>query len=100
MGNVKLEELAAVARSVETTLGNDALAEVAELALLVHHQRARAAGVLMSPAVSRPWEARSYTEQIAMRSAVRHVVIALVLLRIIELPGEGAAADTIVDRGE
>jgi hypothetical protein len=83
----RLRELATVASGVDTTLSDDLLAEIAELALLVHHERARDAGVLMSSPVAREWHHRTDGERLAMRSAVRHVVIALVLLRVIELPG-------------
>ncbi len=83
----KLSQLAALGRDVEVELDGRILEELADLALRVHHEKARAKGVLLSAHMARPFAERTETERAAMRSGVKHVVIALALLELIELPG-------------
>lgn len=78
-----LDELAA--KDFHCTLGDEELDTIADLTLRLHQRRARATGALLTPMQSRPYMQRAVTEREGMRSAVRHVVSALVLLDFVEV---------------
>lgn len=85
--DIKLARLAALSLDVRTALPPHVLDEVADLTLRIHQASARAAGALLPPAMTRTYSERREDERHGMRSAVEHVVEALVLLDLIELPG-------------
>ncbi|MDE3097028.1 MAG: hypothetical protein KGK07_13650 [Chloroflexota bacterium] len=65
----------------------ETLDEVADLVLRRHQLSARNAGALLTPAQARPYLERGETERLGMRSAVVHVLHALLLLDLVELRG-------------
>jgi len=82
----KLDELVVQGREVKCALGKGALSEVADLVLRLHADEARAKGALLPPHMMRTFMQRDESEREGMRAAVKHVLVALVLLGIIESP--------------
>lgn len=82
--SLSLDRLAA--EPVECVLGDAELDRIADLTLRLHQARARRSGALLTQLQCRPYAERSETERDGMRSAVRHVVMALALLDIIQNP--------------
>jgi len=66
-------------------MGIEQADRIAALALLIAQERARAAGVVMSPALAVPYAERTADWRAANRATVVHIVQALVLLGWIEL---------------
>ncbi len=82
-----LEQLTTEGARVRHALGPATLDQVADLVLRLHAQSARAAGAILPPRLQRTYGELSETERLGMRSAVEHVLTALVLLGIIDQPG-------------
>jgi len=61
------------------------LAEAADLVLRLHQKSSRGHGALLTHSQQRTYVERTETEQLGMRSAVRHVLHALILLDVVEL---------------
>jgi hypothetical protein len=83
MLDVPIEILARNAPNVG--IGLEEADRIAALALLIAQERARAAGVVMTPALAVPYAERTPDWRAANRATVVHVVQALVLLGWIEL---------------
>ncbi len=83
----KLEALAAKGRDIRAALDERALSEIAELVLLLHQRTAREAGAILPAHMLRTYKERDEGERAGMRAAVEHVVVALVLLGIVDPPG-------------
>ena len=83
----RLESLAVLGRTLDVHLPEHVLAEVADLTLRLHQESARNAGAILPSAMTRSYTERGESEQAGMRSAVVHVLAALVLLDLVELPG-------------
>ena len=79
----KLARLAGADLSV--AFPDPTLDEVADLVLRRHQVGARNAGALLSSAQQRTYLERGETERLGMRSAVVHVLHALLLLDLVEL---------------
>ena len=84
---MNLAELAARHAQVEVGLSAEVLAQAADLTLMIHQRAAREAGAILPAHMLRSYAERRETERDGMRSAIRHVLVALVLLEIVELPG-------------
>ncbi|HBZ69304.1 MAG TPA: hypothetical protein DEP35_06010 [Deltaproteobacteria bacterium] len=84
--HAELEHLVTLGRDLEVALSDRTLAEVADLVLRLHQDHARRAGAILPSAMQRAYYERGEMERDGMRSAVKHVLMALVLLDIIELP--------------
>lgn len=82
----KLDALVAKGREVRAALDEHALGEVADLVLRLHQQAAREAGAILPAHMMRSYRERDEGERAGMRSAVEHVIVALVLLGVIEPP--------------
>jgi len=82
----KLDELTVQGREVKCALGKAALSEVADLVLRLHQDETMQQGVILPHAMMRPYRERPETERDGMRSACKHVLVALVLLGIIDSP--------------
>jgi hypothetical protein len=82
----EIEALAARASEVTTTLGTAELNRIAALTHRIAQDEVRRLGGILSPVLGRSYEELSSREREGMRSAVSHVVVALVLLGIIESP--------------
>jgi len=83
----KLDELAAQGKECQVALSDAMLNRIADLTLRLHQQAAREAGAILPPHMMRTFSERPDSERAGMRSAVQHVIIALVLLDIIDQPG-------------
>lgn len=81
--NPKLERLADADLSI--ALGEDRLAEIADLVLRRHQSTARANGALLAQHQQRTYAERTDTEQLGMRSAVLRVLESLVLLDVVAI---------------
>lgn len=84
----ELESLAAKGRDVRAALDPSTLGRIAELVLLLHQRAAREAGAILPEHMMRTYMQRSASEREGMRAAVEHVVVALVLLGIVDPPGQ------------
>lgn len=82
-----LDELTIQGARAHIALGPATLDQVADLTLRLHAQAARAAGAILPARLQRSYGELSETERLGMRSAVEHVLTALVLLDIIDQPG-------------
>lgn len=92
----ELERLAQLDRPAE--LPEETLAAVADLVLRLHQRRSRAHGAILTPRMRVPYAERSETERLGMRSAVQHVLDALILLEVVDLQdvnGAGLARRTL-----
>lgn len=87
MSATSLDALVVRAFELETTLGDDEAARVADLALRIAQQKTRRAGGLLAPGQQRTYIERSEVERAGLRSLVHDVVTSLVLLGIIDKPG-------------
>lgn len=83
MADPKLERLAATQLTVD--LPEETLAEAADLVLRLHQQMAREHGAILAQHMTRTYTERTDAEQLGMRSAVQHVLHALLLLDVVEL---------------
>lgn len=81
--NPKLERLATA--DIAVTMPDEVYGEIADLVLRLHQRSSRDKGALLSPNHRRTYAERSETEQLGMRSAVHHVLHALLLLDLVEL---------------
>jgi len=86
MLDAELESLVCLARDLRVDLSPSTLAEIADLTLRLHQDHARQAGAILSGGMARSYRERSEQEREGLASAVQHVLMALVLLDIIELP--------------
>jgi hypothetical protein len=84
-----LEVLAEEGAGMTVDLGDEVLDGVADLVLRLHQGEARRAGAILPRQMLRPYTERREVERIGMRSACKHVVMALVLMGIIDRPGAG-----------
>jgi hypothetical protein len=84
-----LEALVEEARALRVELGDEVLDGVADLVLRLHQREATEARAILPPAMMRTYSERSAAERAGMRSACKHVVMALVLTGVIDLPGAG-----------
>jgi hypothetical protein len=82
-----LDELAPLGVHLTIGVGDSSLGEVADLTLRLHLMQAQRAGAVLTADMLRSYAERSEVERDGMRSAVLHVLKALVLLDIIEVPG-------------
>jgi hypothetical protein len=82
----KLDELTVQGREMKCALGKPALTELADLVLRLHQDATTQQGVILPHAMMRSYRERSEDEREGMRSACKHVLVALVLLGIIDAP--------------
>jgi hypothetical protein len=82
----ELERLAALGRDLDVKLRDRSLDDVADLALRLLQQGTRSRSGLLTPSMVRSYAERTDVEREGMRSAIVHVLRALVLLDLIELP--------------
>lgn len=81
-----LQHLAEESLTVECALSDDELGLVADLMLRIMQRHARARGALLTQMQGRSYAERSDVEREGLRSAVKHALVALVLLGIIDMP--------------
>jgi hypothetical protein len=81
-----LEVLAEEGKDMTVDLGEEVLDGVADLVLRLHQEDARSHGAILPRHMMRPYLERRESERAGMRSAVKHVVMALVLMGIIDQP--------------
>lgn len=87
MPETSLDQLVARALELETTLGDDVAATVADLSLRIAQAKTRRAGGLLAPGQQRTYTERTEVERAGLRSLVHDIVTSLVLLGIIDRPG-------------
>jgi hypothetical protein len=86
MARPSLQHLTEQARTLDCALGNPELDRLADLTLRIMQDATRRAGGLLTEMQSRTYAERSDAEREGMRSTMKHVVFALVLLEVIDVP--------------
>jgi hypothetical protein len=81
--HLNLDSLASLDLSVD--LPPETLHAVADLVLRLHQRSAREHGAILNAHMLRTYQDRSETERLGFRSAVRHVLHALLLLDVVQL---------------